>query len=258
MSKNKIAFTVTVDDEVLELAVVKPNAAVVQESQRVWSLALNRALENRAMLAKKKQELLKEAGIWNELKEAEYEGMLKVIAAKEATLKKGGITKAQGKKLALEIRKLRADARKFRAAQNYLNDATAEDQADSERFNFFIYACTIYNGGERGGERYFDSFEQYKESESPVATEAGIQLLDLMYDIKDDAPLKTVENQFLIKYGFANEEGILLDDQGRLVSDDGKLIDKDGFYINDQGEKVDRFGNPVVENFNIDTVEFKD
>ena len=258
MSKNKINFTVKVGDEELQLAVVKPNAAVHQESQRVWNKTLNQALASGAMLAKKKADLLKDAGIWNEDKEAEYEGMLKVIATKEAALKKGGITKAQGKKLALEIRKLRADARRFRAAQNYLNDATAEDQADSKRFNYFIYACTLWNDGDRAGQRYFDSFEEYEESESPVATEAGIQLLDLMYEIKDDAPLKTVENQFLIKYGFANEEGILLDEQGRLISDDGKLIDKDGFYVNDQGQKVDRFGNLVIEDFSIDNVEFKD
>lgn len=258
MSKNKINFTVTIDEEVLELAVLKPSAAVLQESQKVWNKTLTEALKSNAMLAKKRDDLLRAEGIWNDEKEKEYDALVKKIADKEVALKKGGITKAKGREMALEIRRLRGEAREFRSQRNYLDGATAESQADTKRFNYFIYACTVYDNGDRAGERYFDSLEQYEESESPVATEAGVHLLELMYGIKDDAPLKTVENQFLIKYGFADAKGNLLDDKGRMISDDGKLIDEEGYFVNEKGEKVDRFGNMVDEEFSIENVEFKD
>lgn len=260
MSKNKIAFTVNLEDEVLDLCVVKPSAAVLQESQRVWNKSLTEALQSGAILRKKLDLLLEDQGIWNEVKEKEYEEMLKNISDKEVALKKGGVSKTQGRKMALELRRLRADAREFRSQRNYLSSATCESQADNQRFNYMVYACTLYNSGDNAGNRYFDSLETYLESESEAALQAATKLAELMYGLdSENSELKLPENQFLIKYAFANKDGHLQDEQGRLISEDNKFVDSDGYYVGEDGKtKVDRFGNVVDEDFSIENVEFKD
>lgn len=257
MSKTKINFTVTAGDESVELCVVKPSAAVLQESQRYWNKALTEALQSGAILRKKLDNLLVEQGIWNEDKETEYEAMLKKISDKEAQLKKGGVTKAQGRKMALELRKLRAEAREFGGQRNYLSGATGESQADNSRFNYMVYACTLNNSGDNAGERYFASYEEYLESESEAALQAATKFAELYYGLSDDDELKLPENQFLIKYGFANKEGHLTDSEGKLITEDGQYVDSEGFYVNSENVRVDKFGN-VVADFNIEDVEFKD
>lgn len=258
MSKNKIAFKVDLDGEEVDLCVVKPSAAVLQESQRAWNKALTDALYGGAILRKKLDILLEDQEIWNDEKEKEYEAMLKVISDKEVALKKGGVTKAQGKKMALELRKLRNEAREFRSHRNYLSGATAESQADNSRFNYMVYACTLHNSGDNAGQRYFGSLDEYLESESDAALQGASKLAELMYGLDENSELKLPENQFLIKYGFANKEGHLIDSEGRLITEDGHLVDEEGYYVAADGTKVDRFGNAVDENFSIDNVEFKD
>lgn len=257
MSKNKLTFTVELDGEVLDLCVVKPTAAVTQESQRVWNKAFNDAIRSDGLLEEKRQQLIKEQGIWGPDKEVKLEELEKVIAEKEILLKKGGVTKAKGRQMAIELRKLRNELLDFKESRNYLSYATVERISDNQRFNYFIYACTKWNGGDNAGQNYFDSFQEYEESESPVAGEAGIKLMELIYEFDEDAPLKRVENQFLIKYGFADSKGRLVDSEGRLCDENYRLLDDKGNYVNGEGHKVDKFGNPI-DNFNIDEVEFKD
>lgn len=256
MSKSKISFTVDVDGEVLDLCVVKPTAAVLQESQRVWNKAFNDAISSKAILGKKLEQLLEEQGIWNEEKQKEYDALLKNVSDKETALKKGGVSKAQGRKMALELRKLREEASEFRSQRNYLSNSTVESSSDNARFNYFIYACTKWNSGDKAGQNYFDSFQEYEESESSVGAEAGIKLMELMYDWDENSQLKLPENQFLIKYGFANEKGQLVNKNGEVVDEDGRLVDSENNWIDVSGHKVNKFGNPV--DLNIDDAEFTD
>jgi ribosomal protein L19E len=255
MSKNKITFTVDLDGESVDLCVVKPSAAVLQESQKVWNKTLTESLQSGAILRKKLDLLLEDQNIWNDEKEAEYSEMLKNISDKEAKLRKGGVTKAQGRKMALELRKLRNEAREFRSQRNYLSGATAESIADNSRFNYMVYACTLHNSGDNAGQHYFDSLDEYLESESEAALQAASKLAELMYGLDENSELKLPENQFLIKYGFANAEGHLIDSQGRLVTEEGQLVDSEGYFVDAVGNRVDKFGNTTDE-FDINKVIF--
>lgn len=257
MSKNKINFTVDVDGEKVELCVVKPTAAVVQESQRVWNKTLTESLQSGAILRKKLDALLKDQGIWNDQKEAELDEMRKVLANKEVALKKGGVSKAKGRQMALELLKLRGETRAFARQANYLGGATAESLSDNARFNYLVYGCTLYNSGDNAGHKYFDNYEQYLESESEAAIQAASKFAELQYDMVEDEHLKLPEFQFLIKYGFADEKGRLINSDGKLIDEEGRLLNENMEYIDKDGNPVDEFGNPVLET-NFDDVVFTD
>ena len=94
----------------------------------------------------------------------------------------------------------------------------------------------------------------------PAVGPAASALAKIIYNLEDDYEKKLPENQFLVKYKFADETLHLIDKQGRKVDADGRLVDENGRYINEAGQFVDREGNLVDEegNFLVDEKPFLD
>lgn len=240
-----------VDD--VELQVVAPSAADHREAGKVYNQAFNDALKSKAIVRARLDDILKEQGLWDDAKQTEYNKLQSCLLDSERRLKKGGITLAKAKELALQMKKDRESLRELISDRTSLDNHTAEGQADNAKFNYFVYACTVYK--DNPNKKYFSSYDEYqKKSSELVAVIAAQHVANFMYGLEDDYESKLPENKFLKDYKFVddngrliNKEGKFVDSEGRLVDATGRYIDKDGNFIDKQGNRVDAAGDYVVE-----------
>jgi hypothetical protein len=256
---NKKTFEV----EQVKLAVLRPTLKVTQEAQLVYNRAFRTAVsppdgQKGALVRAKVEQVLREQNLWNEDKQAQYDGLMKRLLGGEKKLAMGGnagLTKQGGREVAIDMMKARAGLRSLNAERNALDEHTAESQALQARFNYLVSACTVYGDT---GKSYYSSVEDYLGRESdPVAGPAANALGKLIYDLDDDYEQKLPEVKFLIRYGFADEKGRLIRADKKLIDWEGNLIDEKGRRVNEKGELIDLEGTPLTEEGEY-KVEFKE
>lgn len=241
--KNK-NFTVQVDGKEVELSVRTPTANDRKEAQKVYNTAFTEALKSGAVVRAKLDDILVEQGLWNESKQIKFDTIQRQLNDNERKLEKGGISLSAAKEIAMEMRKLRAEFREVIADKTSLDTHSAEGQADSERFNYFVYACTCYPDG----KKYFSSYKDYMErGDDPVSVEAASHLANLMYGLEADYESKLPENKFLKDYKFVDEKLRFINKDGKLTDSEGRLINENGRFIDEAGNFVDKYGNPLDE-----------
>jgi hypothetical protein len=139
--------------------------------------------------------------------------------------------------------------------RNTLNNETAEGQADNMAFNSLIStsAFLVYNDGRE--ERVFASLDDYL---ARASTELGSQIAQEFYNLTsnlgEDLEKGLPENQFLIEYGFVDEnlryinsDGHLTDVDGRLINESGQYVDKDENLVDVNGNRIDDDGSYSVD-----------
>jgi len=246
-------FTVKLeDDKEVSVFVVEPSAQDKKEAQKVYNTAFTEALKSGAVVRARLDDILIEQGLWDDKKQAKFDTIQKQLSEHEASLEKGGISLSRARDIALEMRKLRAEFREVISDKTSLDTHSAEGQADSERFNYLVYACT-YRAENKN--RYFNNYNEYMEKgDDPVSVKAATQLANMLYGLEEDYETKLPENKFLKEYKFVdeklrfiNKEGKLVDVEGRLVNEDGRYIDEEGNFIDKYGHKLDNEGNIEFE-----------
>jgi hypothetical protein len=86
------------------LEVITPNLTMVQEAQLEYNKAFDKALRSKAPLRIEVERLLKDRGIWTEVKQAELDKLNDELVTLERKLKAGGMKLKEARDLALEIR----------------------------------------------------------------------------------------------------------------------------------------------------------
>lgn len=251
---NKKVFTVKDSKgKEVKLAVRKPKQEEAKELQVAYNLALREAIDSKAILREKVDQVLREQGVWDDLKEKEVKELEKEIIEGEKVLGRGGIKKSEAKVLALKLRKLRRKRQELLGARAALDANTAQAQAENNRFNHYVSKCTVYNENE---EKVFKSHDEYLASleDKDQAVVLGNILMNAMhffYDIDPDAEKKLPENKFLIQYGYMNDKLQLIRADKKTVDEEGRLVDEEGRFINEAGEYVDAEGNRVDKDGNF-------
>src|SRR5690606_1759651 len=145
--------------------------------------------------------------------------------------------KSEARKIAIELRKLRAQVQDVFAPIANFNTHTCEGQASNAEFDYLVSCCVVYTDG----RPYFASYEDYvNKTNDPVAVLGSNEFAKLCYGVSDDEfGANSIENQFLKEHGFVDDKLRLIDKQGRLITEDGKLINEDGNYIDEEGNLVD-------------------
>lgn len=198
------------------------------------------AVENKAFLRVQIKDILKDRGIWTEEKETKLSNLDKDIEDGVRKLKRGGMKKSDAKQLAFDIRDWRFARLNLMSDIHEYNNYCAESQADNANFDFLVSACTVTEDG----SPVFESYDDYKErSTEPVAFVAAEKLAELMFGYDKNADKKLPENQFLIKYGFVNEELRFIDKDGNLTDRGGRKVNDLGYYFRDDGNFEDASGN---------------
>ncbi len=253
MIKKKEKFTVTQDNgEELILAIIRPTQKHKQEAQKQYNLGFAESIKAKAPLRAELDKLMKERGIFDEETTQKREDLLRGIAKLERKLKTGGILLSEARELALKLRQSRNELASVAATQTILDSQTAESQAEGRRLDYLVSICIVHNDT---GNPYYKDMEDYIDnSEGEVANEGARRLALMLYGLDNDFEKSLPENQFLLDYGFINEElslvnkdGQLIDAVGRLINQEGRFIDKEGEFIDIAGNPVTAEGEPVVE-----------
>jgi hypothetical protein len=239
----------------VEVFVKKPGNKDFRDSRIAYNQEFRKALEGGAILKAKLAEYVREQGIWDEKKDKQYDDLIEQVRQLELTLKKGGIPLSKAKDAALKLHKVRLEFRALIAEKQSHEANTAESLAENAQFNSLVSSCVV----RENGSKVWDSIEKYDEQASePWAVQAAAELAKLLYGIDPDYDKNLVENQFLVKYKFANNDLRLVNKDGHLVDENGKLIDEDGryvayrddgtkYFVNFDGQEVDDKGNVKVE-----------
>jgi hypothetical protein len=252
MATNKKVIEVEIAGKKTELAVVRPNAKQRQEGLKYYNKAFREALESGAILRPKIESVMREQKLWDDNKENSLRQLQNKIAENEKKLKSGGIKLSEAREIAISLRKQRAEIRTLTSEKINLDNNSAEAQADNAQFNYYVSACTVYGDN---GKPYFKSYDEYmSKDDDPVVAKAASAMAQIIYNLEEDYDKKLPENEFLVKFKFAdqslhliNKQGKKIDSEGRLVDDEGRYIDENGNYIDINGDKIDKEGNYIVE-----------
>jgi hypothetical protein len=238
----------------IELAVRIPTAHEKQRARLVHAKSWRENVEGGAIMRDALDRYLRDQRLWDDLRQKEYDRLRNLILDAERRIKMGGnagLTKNQGKELALQLGDWRDELADLLTERNRVDANTADALADQAQFNYFVAACTVYNDT---GKPYFtmNGLDPAVESYIDKATEkagfdAAAKFAEIWYGTDEDASDKLPEKKFLKEYGFADDKGRLVNKQGQLVDRKGRLIDDNGRYINDKGEFIDADGQRVDE-----------
>lgn len=239
-------FTITESDKNIELMVRSPSLEDQKEATKVYNQAFSEALKAKAVVRAKLDDLLLEQGLWDQNKQNKFNELQNNILDGEKKLAKGGIPLIEAKNIALDMRKNRDSLRELISVKTNLDTHTAEGQADNARFNYLVFACTVYKDNNK---RYFSSYEDYiNKSSDTTAIVAAQNLAGMLYGLENDYESKLPENKFLQQYKFVDNKLRLINKEGKLVNENGKLIDEFGRLINEDNKLIDKDGNLITEN----------
>jgi hypothetical protein len=251
MSKEKNrTLDVDIDGKTVKIVVRRPTGSINTKASRVAAKIWNECVSDGIMTKKELSEFMKKRNIWDKDKENREQELLKSLSELEKKLAfgtgKGGRVKAsEGKDTAIEIREKRIELRDLIAERLSLEGNTAEALSDNVRFDYIVAMCTYYENG----EKVYNSIEDYDEkSDDEIAYAAASAMAQMMYSLDKDFEKSLPENKFLSKYHYTNDDGALVNKDGKTIDLDGRLINEFGHYLNDKGERVDRDGNPLDEN----------
>lgn len=229
-----------------------PSAQDVKAGKAVYNTSFTNALKSKSVVRAKLDDLLVEQGLWNDDKQRRVEELQRELLEAERRLDAGGIPLSQAKEIAMNMKKNRGELRELISVRTTLDNHTAEGQADSDQFNFFVSACTFKKDGR---VKAFASYDDFLANNTTALAVASAQALaNLMYGLDDDYESNLPENEFLKKFKFVdknlrliNKEGKFVDADGRLVDQEGRYVDGDGNYVDKYGHRIDKEGNYIVE-----------
>jgi len=244
---NKLTFTTKDDDgNNLELMVTRPSPKVESDADLVYAKEFRRLEKNRDTyyIRAELPEIIRRRGLWNDEKQAELDKVADSLAAGLEKIRAGGITKLEGRKIALQVIKDRAKLINIRTEVNAMDGMTCEALSDNKRFDFLVSQCTK---NPDTGELYFKDFEDYESRKSEdAAVDAARNLASMIYDVIS-AYAELREYKFLKKFGYVDDKLRLIDADGHLCDEDFRRVDEDGYFLNDKGERVDADGKPIVD-----------
>jgi hypothetical protein len=236
-------FSVVVEGKEKNFAVRSPSLTDQREAQKAYNQAFTDAIKSKSVVRAKMDDLLEDQGLWNKEKQVKFTSLQQELLDGEKRLAKGGFGLSEAKKLALQMKEVRAEIRDLISVRTSLDNHSAEGQADNARFNYLVSACVVYKDS---NEQYFKDLEDYlNKADDPVALLGAQKLANMIYGLDNNFEKGLPENKFLQKYKFVDEKLRLIDKQGRLIDAEGRLIDDKGRFIDDQGNYVDKFGNRV-------------
>jgi hypothetical protein len=237
-------FEVKVDGKKVKLEVVTPGDDILIEAGKIYSKTFSDTLRSGGMLRKKLSDELRKQGLWDDEKQKRLDELQKQIVEKEYRLHKGKMKLSEAKELALSIKKDRAEQTALLTTFNEYDSNTVEGQADNAKFNYLVYACTVYSNTK---ERYFKSYEEFITYKDPVAFIAASKYAKEYYGLTENFESTLPENKFLKKYKFVDENLRFINSEGKLIDEEGHLIDENGNRIDDQGNRLDIFGYKRTE-----------
>jgi hypothetical protein len=174
MPKKVEKFEVQLEGKPVTLALLKVDAEVNRKALQRYNQAFSEAIKSKALLRSALNNYMREQGVWDDVKEKQYQEILEKINKSTSAIARGGIKLKEARQLALDVRRARGELRNLIAERTSLDANTAEGQAENTRFNFIVSQVTVYDDT---GEPFFKDLEDYmSRATDDVAIQAASRL----------------------------------------------------------------------------------
>ena len=247
------------DGTKVTIYVVKPSNQVISQADIHRAKRWNECIRDNVITKKELKTLMEDRGIWDKSKSDKEDEIGSKISDLEKKLYRGEGGKkpkvSEGKNIALEMRRLRSDLRELISERLGLEENTAEALADNARFDYFVANCTFYKDS---GKRVYNSVEDYNErSSDSVAFTAASMLGNILYNLDSDFEKNLPENKWLNMFNLTDDEGSLVNSEGKTVDGEGRLINEQGHFLDEDGNRVDANGIPLDKDGNYILVDYE-
>ena len=227
--KEKIIEGLDNDGNTIKTLIRQPTPQDYRDSQVQYNETFRKALDSGALLRQKLTDYMKDQGIWDDEKQKQNDQYIKDISMREDALKGGGIRLSESKKIAFELRDLRANFRELLSERNALDQNSAEGQADNARFSELIRVCMLDPNTRQ--TKFPDQAAYDSQSDQPWVVEAAAELAGMIYGLDPDYDKNLEENKFLKEFKFVDEDLRFINKEGHFVDSDGRLVDEEGRFI---------------------------
>lgn len=259
--KNEVINSKTSDGKDITIVVKNPTIKQLNEAKMVGIRVSNTCIKDGIMPRAKILEYLRESGCWDDKKEAQLKSLNDYIRSGERQLARGGrtdegisFTKTEARELAIDMRRWRTEQIELLTEQRELDSCSVQGQSENAQFDFLVSVCCY----DETDKHIFSSLDDYLEKGTErYSIQSAVALSSMLYGLDEDLEKSRPENKFLVNYGFARDDGRLVDEDKRLIDIEGRLIDEDGRFVNEDGDYVDKTGNLVDEEGSY-IVEFTD
>lgn len=252
--KERIIEGLDNDGNTVKTLIRQPTAQDYRDSQVQYNETFRKALDSGALLRQKLTDYMKDQGIWDDEKQKQNDQYIKDISTREDALKAGGIRLSDAKKIAFELRDLRANFRELLSERNSLDQNSAEGQADNARFSELIRVCMLDPNTRQ--PKFPDQAAYDSQADQPWVVEAAAELASMIYGLDPDYDKNLEENKFLKEFKFVDEDLRFINKEGHFVDADGRLVDEEGRFIAYRTEEGKKNKDPKEVYFvNIDGEE---
>ncbi len=145
-------------------------------------------------------------------------------------------------KIAKEMLALRRELFDIISSVNNYMFTTAESLADDARIKYIVFATLV----DEDGNPVFTNYDEFVNQKEGVAITAISKYLLHRSGIPEG--FSTPEEKALKELGVMNEEGLLLNKDGKYVDTLGRLIDKRSRFVDEEGYLINIDGKYVNEN----------
>jgi hypothetical protein len=257
----KFEKTVKIEEsgESVDIYVVKPTNAIIAKADMHRAKIWNKCIRDGIIIKKELAIIMEERGIWNEAKSNKEDEIGKEIQQLEKRLYRGEKGKrpkvSDGQKVAIEMRNLRLKLRDLITERIGMEENTAESLSDNARFDYFVSSCTFYKEGDQ--KVYADIEDYSKRSSDEVAFAAASLLGDILYNLDSTFEVNLPENKWLKSFNLVNDDLSLINNEGDLVDTEGRKVNNSGYFLDDQDNRVDINGVPLAEDGNYIMVDYE-
>lgn len=236
MKNKKNDFTIKNGDKEVHLTVAKPTYDDIAEADNCYAIKVGSLLKSatgrKLLLRDQLEDYLKESGVWTEEDDRRVGEIEDEIDARFVQLRRGGIKRSEGRRLAVEISQLRRESTEIRSKRRTFDEATVEHIAEQEKMDYLVYACTV---DPETRERYWNSFDDMKhDKDGQVYAMALTRLYSVVYGIDEQFEKNLPENKWLLKHGLVDENLRFVDPKS------GQFVDIDGNPVEDIEETIKR------------------
>jgi len=241
MSEEK--FVVKIGEEDKNIVVKHPTPRIEAEANmhasRVFSkLSKERGDGNDGLLLRAQlDKFLRDAGLYTDDDIKVISDLSDKITEYEKKLTDGGVKKSEGRTIAIELRRARYNLLLLLAKRMEYDKNTIEHFSENARINYIIVKSLL----DENGAPIFKNIEDYEFDETGLkeALDLPIRKIASMSSVYDtDYESKLVENKFLKKYGFCNDEFDLIDSNGNRVNEKGQRVDEEGNLLDESGNLI--------------------
>lgn len=232
---------------------IKLSPHAIAEGKKVHNKAFRQALEDGALLRKSLMNHMRGQGVWDDKKEESYKDFIKQIGELEFKLASGKMKVSEGRKLAIELSKVRSQFRELISERNAMDANSAEGQADNARFNTLLVKSVFSYDTQKPVYESVDIYLEDGSDDTSLAI-AG-KFANFLYGVDEAYEDNLVENKFLKRFNLIDGEGRFLGKGGKFIDVDGNPVDEKGYRLDENGVRIDINGHHL--DTNIDTAEFE-